>query len=97
MDKMADDDKQMTKSFQREMISIGILSYKEQETLWDIGKRCSRTLGVVTAGTGAVMGSAGFVPGALAGFLGGLVVGTATCTALNVTYRKQVRQFLDEQ
>lgn len=54
-------------------------------------------------GAGAVMGLnagtvtipvVGAVPGAVAGFLAGLAVGTATCNAINVSYRAELRKLL---
>lgn len=97
---------EMTNDFSREMLQMGIVSYKEQETLWDIGRKCARTIGVATAGAGFVYGSGagavavpgvGAVPGAIVGLLGGLVAGTAACTAVNVRHRNELRKFLDEQ
>ena len=92
--------------FRREMLRIGIISYREQDTLWDIAKKCSRTLGVPTAGVGLVIGLqggavtvplVGAVPGALFGLLAGWGAGTFTCTALNYRHRRDLRQFLDDQ
>lgn len=94
----------MTPEFQREILSLGIISYQEQETLWDIATKCARMAGVPMAGAGFVIGAAagtvtvpgiGAVPGALFGLLSGLATGTAICTAANVAHRDQLRALLN--
>ncbi|MGV7207200.1 hypothetical protein ACLB1G_05030 [Oxalobacteraceae bacterium A2-2] len=91
--------------FRRAMLSQGIISYQEQETLWDIGKRCAGTIGMSTgAGVGLVtmnvggvtIPGIGVVPGAIAGFLAGMVGGTAACTMANLSYRNELRRLLDQ-
>jgi len=73
----------------RQLMGIGIISYKEQETVMDIARRCS-TFGAVTGGAWAVLGAPALAPGMLAGFLSGFLTGTATCTALNLAAREQL-------
>ncbi|MGB3799348.1 MAG: hypothetical protein WA952_05995 [Lewinella sp.] len=85
----------MDQKWIKNMMAIGVLSYREQERLWDIAKRCTKTVGIPTAGAGFVLGSAGFVHGAVAGALGGLFYGTAACTLLNVTMKKQLKKLAE--
>jgi hypothetical protein len=93
----------ITQDFRSSLLQLGIVSYRDQETLWDIAKRCARTTGVPMGGAGAVMGlkagavtipGVGAVPGAVAGFLAGLAAGTAACTAANVSHRGELRKLL---
>ena len=95
-----------TDDFRREMLKMGIVSYREQDRLWDIGKKCAKIMGVPAAGAGMVMGMGagavtvlgiGAVPGAVFGLLAGMVTGTAACTAVNVRHRNALRTLLDEQ
>lgn len=90
----------MNDEFVGQLMSIGIVSYREQETIWHVAQRCARSTGVSVAGAGVVAGAAagsvtvpgvGAVPGALAGFLAGLVGGTAMCTIANASLRAQRR------
>ena len=92
--------------FRKQMLGMGIVSYTQQDTLWDIGKRCARSGGIVTAGGVAALGAGagavtvpgiGSVPGAVAGMLAGMVMGTGACMAVNVRHRNALRQLLDEQ
>jgi hypothetical protein len=85
----------MTQDFRRELLKLGIIAYKEQETLWGIAKRCARTTGVPLAAGGAAA-SAALGPGAAAGFLAGLAAGTVSCTAANLAYRSELRKLLDQ-
>lgn len=86
--------------FVKELMSIGILSYNEHERLWHIAKRCAVTGVVMGAGTaklGAGGGTValpgiGTISGATAGFLAGLVTGTASCVAINVALRDELKQ-----
>ena len=87
-------------TFTQELMSIGIVSYREHETLWNVGQRCARTTGIPLAGAGALMGSqagtvtlpvVGTVSGAAAGALVGLVSGTASCMMLNYSVREELR------
>ena len=93
-----------TQQFREQMLRLGVISYREQDTVWSIAGRCARLTGLPLAGAGMVMGSkAGtvMVPGvgtisvALAGFLAGLATGTAMCTVANLTYRNELRKLLD--
>ena len=93
-------------NIRREMLKMGIVSYDEQATLWDIAKKCSRTMGVTAAGGGMVLGASvgmvtvpgvGSVPGAVVGLLAGFVTGTAACTAVNVRHRDALRSLLNDQ
>jgi mannitol-specific phosphotransferase system IIBC component len=89
-------------AFTRELLAIGILSYREQETLWNIAQRCARTTGLPLAGMGFVAGASvgsvavpgvGTVPGAVATALAGLFTGTLVCVGLNLSLRDQLRDF----
>jgi hypothetical protein len=93
-----------TEDFRRVMLGLGIVSYREQETAWDIAKRCALTTGAPMAGAGFLMGlkagtvtvpGVGTISGALAGFLAGLTTGTAICTAVNLSYRNELRKLLE--
>lgn len=84
----------------RQMMSLGIVSYDEQERVWDVAHRCARSTGVPLAGGLAVAGmqagtvtipGVGTVSGAVAGALAGLVSGTVACTALNMALRDELR------
>jgi hypothetical protein len=87
--------------FRKEVIKFGIVSYSEQDKLYDIAKKCAKQIGV-PAGAGAGLATAkagavviavvGAVPGAVVGFLGGLVLRTAACTAVNMKHRDALRQ-----
>jgi hypothetical protein len=90
----------MDQNWMRQMMSIGIVSYDEQERMWEIGHRCARDAGLPLAGGLAVAGmqvgtvtipGVGTVSGAVAGALAGLVSGTLTCTALNIGLRDELR------
>jgi hypothetical protein len=89
-----------TPSFTRELMSIGVLSYSEWETLWDIAQRCAKTSGLPMAGAGLVLGmqagtvtipGVGTISGAAAGALAGLVGGTTSCVMLNLSLRNELR------
>lgn len=95
----------MNDEFVGQLMSIGIVSYREQETVWKIAQRCARTTGMATAGAGLIAGAGagtvtipgiGAIPGALAGFLAGLVGGTAMCTIANASLREQLRTLARE-
>ena len=95
-----------TDDFRREILKLGIISYDEQDKVWDIAKKCARTAGIPTAGAGLVLGSStgavtvpgvGAVPGAIVGMLAGFVTGTAACTAVNVRQRGALRELLNDQ
>ena len=67
-------------AFARQLQTIGIISYREQETLWNIAQRCAKTTGVPLAGMGLAAGAKagavmipgiGLVPGAIATALAG--------------------------
>jgi|GEM_PF-2241780 len=86
--------------FMKDMMKIGIISYDEQETLWQIARRCARTTGVTVAVpaalAGAAMGSVtvpgvGAVPGVVAGALAGFFSGTTQCVMTNSMFRAQLR------
>lgn len=93
-----------TMEFRRELLSLGIVSYSEQDTLWSIAGKCAKTVGLpmgagvglvgMQAGTVTIPG-VGAVPGAVAGFLAGLAAGTAMCTAANLKHRNALRKLLD--
>ena len=90
----------MDQKFTQELIKIGIISYKEQETLFQIAKRCASTTGIPMAGAGALIGlkagtvtvpGIGTMAGSVAGALAGLLGGTISCTMLNVGMRQQLQ------
>ena len=92
---------QAHQAFVQELMSIGILAYREQETLWDIAQRCSAKLGIPMAGVGAGVGAAVggtvsigtlTIPAALAGALIGLAAGTTKCVAINLYMRDELRK-----
>lgn len=79
--------------FVTQMIQIGIVSYREQENLWNIAQRCAKTAGVPMAGAGALTGaSMGAIPGAVVGALVGLATGTGSCVMLNAATRQRLRE-----
>lgn len=90
----------MDQAFVRELLKIGIVSYDQQESLFQIAKRCARTTGIPMAGAGGLIGMSagtiivpgvGSIPGYLAGALAGLVSGTVSCSMLNAASRKQLK------
>ena len=96
----------MDQKFAREILQLGILSYKEQETLWQIARRCAGTAGIAPGAGGAVLGlkagtvtvpGVGTVSGAVAGFLAGLVAGTTSCVMLNQTYKNELHKLANGQ
>jgi hypothetical protein len=91
----------MDEKFVNTLMAIGIISYREQETVWQIAKRCAMTSGVPMAGAGALMGAKmgtitipgyGTIAGSVAGALAGLFSGTVTCTMVNVSMRKELKK-----
>ncbi|MCT2557826.1 hypothetical protein N0B51_02400 [Tsuneonella sp. YG55] len=82
------------RDFQKEIVKLGFYSYDEQQSVFELAKRCAKTTGLSVGGAGAVMGAAGAGFGAAAGFLGGLVAGTAMCTAGSMLYREQIKEML---
>lgn len=83
------------------LIEIGIISYKEQETLLEILRRCAKTTGLPLAGFAAVatvksgviaVPGVGTVAAPLVAAAAGLIVGTTACTALNLTMREELRK-----
>ena len=77
------------------MQQMGIVSFKEQERLIDIARRCSRFGGVMGAGW-AVYGSPAGLPGVVSGFLSGWVAGTASCVAINHGLKQQLQKLARE-
>jgi hypothetical protein len=71
------------------LMSIGIVSYKEQETVWEMAKRCRDTVGLSSAAAGALLGTH-IIPGV--GTLGGAaalaLVNIGACTAVNFGYHE---------
>ncbi len=95
----------MDPNFTKELMQIGILSYKEQETLWQIAQRCAKTAGIPTAGAGFVLGMkvgtvtwpvVGAIPGSVAGALAGLFGGTLSCTIMNKAMQDELRKFAQD-
>ena len=83
-------------AFVEELMKLGILGYDEQESLWDIGRRCAKKIGIPT-GIGAWgYASWGANPAAATVFLGGLALGMATCSAVNLAHREQLRRLVRE-
>ncbi len=91
----------MDNKFVMQLMQIGIVSYKEQETLFQIAKRCAGTTGMASAGAGALIGlkagsvvvpGVGTVAGPIAGALGGMIAGTLSCTMLNAGLKEQLKK-----
>jgi hypothetical protein len=87
-------------TFTREMMSLGILSYREQETLWQLARRCAATVGIPMAGSLSLLGTkmgtvtlpgVGTVSGAVAGALAGMAAGTTVCMGLNASVKSELR------
>lgn len=91
-----DTDTQELNNFRRELLKIGIVSFREQETLFQIAKRCTK-MGIPTAGAGMVIGSAFPVVGTAVGTLVGMLAGTISCTMLNASMRSELRKLANEQ
>jgi len=92
------------KDFRKELMAIGIVSFSDQETLLDIARRCAYTTGIPLGGTFGTVGAAagmlavpgvGEVPGWAVGFLAGLLTGTLTCTSLNDSARRQLKDLAE--
>ena len=90
----------MGQNFVQSLMTIGILSYKEQETLWQIAKRCAATTGLPMAGAGFLLGmnagtvflpGIGSISGSVAGALAGLFSGTFSCTMLNRSMQQELK------
>lgn len=88
----------MSEQFIEELMKIGIVSYREQETLFKVAKRCASTTGIPMAGAGALIGlktgsviipGVGTIAGPVAGSLVGLFGGTISCTMLNMSLRQE--------
>lgn len=88
-------DIQELNNFKRELLKIGIVSYKEQETLYQIAKRCTK-MGIPMAGAGAIVGSSLPGLGTAAGALAGMLAGTLSCTMLNASMRAELRKLANE-
>lgn len=94
-----------SQSFRHELLKLGIISYREQDTVLSIAKKCAITMGLplgtaigvasMKAGTVVVPG-VGTISAGLAGFLAGLTTGTAMCTAANLSYRNEMRRLLED-
>ena len=93
-----------TDDFRREILMLGIISHRQQDSVWSIAKRCAATNGVplgLAIGAASSQGGTVLVPGVvtisagLAGFLTGLLAGTAMCTAANLAYRDELQELLD--
>jgi hypothetical protein len=87
------------KKFCNELVGMGIVGASEQESLFQIALRCSKTVGLSAGLGGAAMGTkagtvtwpgVGTISGAVAGFLSGLLGGTATCTMANRAMRDEL-------
>ncbi len=83
------------------MVSMGIVSTQEQETLWEMAKRCAKTIGGPSAVAFAIMGSKagsivvpgiGTVSGAVVAALGGLMTGTMSCMMVNYAVQDELRR-----
>ena len=85
--------------FVTQLMSIGILAYREQDALWRIARHCASTAGSPTAGTGLGTGArtvsvpgVGTIPGAVVGVLVGVAGGTVSCVRLNAALREQLKR-----
>jgi len=85
-------------------LDMGPLKYEKAFSIWNTAKNCAATVGVATAGAGAVMGASGgsvvlpvvgSVPGAVAGALSGMFYGTVACTAMNLGVKEQVKKIFE--
>lgn len=91
----------MDEKFVNTLMGLGIISYKEQEKVWQIAKRCARTSGLPMAGAGALLGlkmgtvtvpGVGTIAGSVAGALAGLFSGTLSCTMINMSMRNELKK-----
>ncbi|MFD2727194.1 hypothetical protein [Hyunsoonleella rubra] len=99
----------MPYSFVSEMAKLGVISYSEQDTIWQIAKKCAKKHGMAVGAAGALMGmKAGSVTiplgpiggaitmsGAVAGFLAGLAGGTLACTVVMESQRKEIHKLIE--
>ena len=88
-------------SFIKDLMAIGVLSYKDGEKLWQIAQRCAASAGISLGAAGAILGAKGgtvivpgygTVSGALVGALAGMIGGTVSCTVLNLGARTELRK-----
>lgn len=95
----------MTDDFRSTILrNAGIIGAKEQETLWEIAKRCSRIGVVAGAGVGAkgamagsiVLPGIGTVSTGAAAFLAGFAYGTGACVAINATLKEELRKLASQ-
>jgi hypothetical protein len=100
----------MSKEFISEIMKLGVISHSEQDTVWQIAKKCVKQIGIPAGAGGLVIGAkAGSVSiplgpiaapivmsGAMAGFLAGLAGGTISCTIMNTALRPQLRKLIEE-
>jgi hypothetical protein len=96
--------------FVAEIVKFGVISYSDQQSVWQVAKKCAKQIGVPAAAGGALIGmKAGSVTiplgplggaitltGAAAGFLAGLFGGTISCTAANTMFRPQLHKLVNE-
>jgi hypothetical protein len=91
--------------FVKDMMSIGVLSYKEGEKLSQIAQRCAASAGISMGAVGALLGAKGgtvmvpgygTVSGALVGALAGMVGGTVSCIALNRGARSELQKLASQ-
>ncbi len=96
----------LTQDMRNQMLQIGILSHNEQETMFQLAKRCAKTsglpLGVAIGAAGTKAGTValpgiGTISGAAAGFLAGLTTGTASCVALNLAAKDELKKLAKGQ
>ncbi|MVM40662.1 hypothetical protein GO730_28255 [Spirosoma sp. HMF3257] len=90
-----------TPQFIREVMAAGVLSYREQQTLWQIAKRCAATTGITAAAPLALLGTQigsiaipgfGTITGPVMGALAGMIYGTVSCSMLNLSAQAELRK-----
>ncbi len=97
---------ELKEKFRSDILKVGIISYDEQDQVWDIAKKCARKIGKPMAvgwgmygfsGGTVIVPGVGSVTGLLGGMLAGYATGTLACTAFTVTQRKELRELLKNQ
>ena len=84
--------------FREEVLKLGVISLHDQDTLWNIAKKCARITGIPMGGGGVILvtmatGPVG-ISVVLAGFLSGLVAGTAMCTMTSIGLKEELNDLL---
>ena len=84
--------------FREEVLKLGVISLHDQDTLWNIAKKCARTTGVPMGGAGVILVTVATGPvgisAVLVGFLSGLVGGVAMCTMTSIGLKEELKALL---